>query len=169
MSVKEQIKEPSPTLASTSANTFHYGSPLSPSVTPSRYDYEYSQQTAGQPSAQWNGSQTDQQHSGLDVYPSHDGNNSYNSVYGYEMGGAYQVYDEFPTGTGLSTTPPTMSFAATGLPFRGLEFIRNYNSAGYVMGDQDSLWQSYDPGAFEYNPEIPFTLGDADILHDGTR
>lgn len=49
-----------------------------------------------------------------------------------------------------------------GLPFQGLEMLRNYNtgSHGYPNGmDQDSLWQSYDPGAFGYAPEVTFTLG----------
>jgi hypothetical protein len=28
------------------------------------------------------------------------------------------------------------------------------------MEEQDSLWNTYDPSAFEYNPDLPFTLGD---------
>ncbi|KAG5220790.1 zinc cluster transcription factor [Salix suchowensis] len=58
----------------------------------------------------------------------------------------------------LSTTPPSASFAAPGLPFPGLEYIRNYRSNGYSLsGEQDSLWHSYDPGAFGLDPDLPFT------------
>lgn len=84
---------------------------------------------------------------------------------------AYLGYD----GVGLDPTlfmpgssPPSSSaFAATGLPFRGLDFIRNYNPAGYGAGS-DQEWQAFDPGAFVYDPEIPFTLGDASSL-DGQQ
>lgn len=70
---------------------------------------------------------------------------------------------------GLSTTPPTASFAAPGLPFLGLDYIRNYNSHGYsVGGEPDSIWQTFDAGAFGFDPELPFTLGDASSeLHEG--
>lgn len=65
--------------------------------------------------------------------------------------------------SGLSTTPPTASFAAPGLPFRGLDYIRNYNPGVYSpSGDQD-LWQSFDPGAFGYDPELPFVLSDFSV------
>jgi hypothetical protein len=91
-------------------------------------------------------------------------------TYGYSSGQdlVYPTYDSTDMGVAeLSTTPPTASFAGTGLPFRALDFIRNYNTGGYTMGEQDSsLWQSYDPGVFEYNPDIPFTLGDSEILQD---
>jgi hypothetical protein len=49
-------------------------------------------------------------------------------------------------------------FVGPGLPFRALDFIRNYNPAGYMMTDQDALWQSLDPSTF-MDPDIPFTLG----------
>lgn len=69
----------------------------------------------------------------------------------------------------LSTTPPTASFAAPGLPFIGLDYIRNYNSNAFSVGnDQDPIWQTFDAGAFGFDPELPFTLGDAPPeLHDG--
>ncbi|KAG1753815.1 fungal-specific transcription factor domain-containing protein [Suillus paluster] len=67
----------------------------------------------------------------------------------------------------LSSTPPTASFAAPGLPFLGLDYIRNYNPNSFSVGvDPDSLWQSFDAGAFGYDPELPFTLGEAE-LHEG--
>jgi hypothetical protein len=63
--------------------------------------------------------------------------------------------------TGLSGTPPTSSFATPGLPFRGLDYIRNYDPGVYsASGDQDPLWQTFDPGAFGYDPDLPFALGD---------
>lgn len=98
-------------------------------------------------------------------------NTSGNSLEGYS---GYDPSHEINPGmNALSSTPPTASFDAPGLPFRGLEFIRNYSSGGYsagdnFMGEQESLWQSYDPLAFNYNPDLPFTLGDPDIHGTGT-
>jgi hypothetical protein len=61
---------------------------------------------------------------------------------------------------------PSTPLDNPGLPFPGLEFIRNYNQAGGSGSsgfapsmDQDSLWHSYDPGAFGLDPESAFTLG----------
>ncbi|KAG6378490.1 hypothetical protein JVT61DRAFT_12750 [Boletus reticuloceps] len=72
--------------------------------------------------------------------------------------------------TQLSTTPPTSSFPAPGLPFLGLDYIRNYNSNGYSASDQDSLWQTIDAGVFGIDPELPFTFGDSPPdLHDGRQ
>jgi len=69
----------------------------------------------------------------------------------------------------MSATPPSASFAAPGLPFLGLDYIRNYNSNGYsVGGETESVWQNFDAGAFGFDPELPFTLGDAPSeLHEG--
>lgn len=106
------------------------------------------------------------------MYAANSQDSSLSYPYGpYALEQGYSGYDDSGTSlTGLSSTPPSASFAATGLPFRGLEFIRNYsNSGGYAMGEQDSLWHSYDPGAFEYNPDLPFTLGDLTEAHDGPR
>lgn len=87
----------------------------------------------------------------------------------FDSYGGYDLTSDFSGGlTGLSSTPPSSSsFAASGLPFRGLDFIRNYNPSGFVTGDQDSLWQSYDPGAFGFDPELPFSLGETpnDLIH----
>lgn len=91
-----------------------------------------------------------------------------NGVYPSPLEG-YSGFDPSPDGmNALSTTPPTASFDAPGLPFRGLDFLRQYNSGGYYagdnfMGEPESLWQSYDPIAFNYHPDLPFTLGDPDI------
>lgn len=84
----------------------------------------------------------------------------------FESYGGYDPTADFSGGiTGLSSSPSSSSFAASGLPFRGLDFIRNYSPSGYVPSDQDLLWQSYDPGAFGYDPELPFSLGE--MSHDG--
>jgi hypothetical protein len=81
----------------------------------------------------------------------------------------YQSYEQATDvsgGLGI-TSAPTSATYPTSLPFRGLDFIRNYNLSGYGAGEQDSLWQSYDPGAFGYDPDLAFTLGDTtNELHD---
>ncbi|KAJ7179341.1 fungal-specific transcription factor domain-containing protein [Mycena filopes] len=158
--------QPSPTLASTSI----YNYPLSPThPPPNQYEFEYGMQSSplGHTSNahQWNGSGGGEPQ-GVDIYPSVS--YSSNSFGGYDPIDPRGYYrppsDMAATLAEVSSTPPTASFAATGLPFRGLEFIQNYgngNGGGYSMGEhQDSLWHSYDPGAFEYNPDLPFTLGD---------
>lgn len=152
-----------------------YTYPVSPThvSSPPQFDYDYAMlqnqnqnQNPSSPTlSQWNGNHNNnEQRQGLDMFPqdssmtfpytnyhTHDSTYlGYDSQGGANGGGA----------SGLSTTPPTASFAATGLPFRGLDYIRNYNG-GYpdsLGGDQDSLWQSYDPGAFGYDPDLPFTL-----------
>ncbi|KAJ7499149.1 fungal-specific transcription factor domain-containing protein [Mycena latifolia] len=154
--------QPSPTLAATTI----YNYPLSPTNTPGQYEYEYGMQSSqlshGNSAPHWNGS--GEPH-GVDIYPSNNMSYSSNAYGGYEaVDSRGYTYGQSDIGGGnmaeLSSTPPIASFAAPGLPFRGLEFIRNYgNGGGYSMGDQDSLWHSYDPGAFEY-PDLPFTLGD---------
>ncbi|KAJ7047591.1 fungal-specific transcription factor domain-containing protein [Mycena alexandri] len=151
--------QPSPTLASTSI----YNYPLSPANPSNQYEFEYGMQPS--PLAhtnnthQWNGS-GGAEPQGVDIYPSGMSYAS-NSFGGYDIG-HYRHSDIGSNLAEISSTPPTSSFAATGLPFRGLEFIQNYgNGGGYSVGEQqDSLWHSYDPGAFEYNPDLPFTLGD---------
>ncbi|KAJ7667783.1 fungal-specific transcription factor domain-containing protein [Mycena polygramma] len=163
--------QPSPTLAPASI----YNYPLSPTSTPSQYEFEYGMQPSplghANNAQQWNGSGGGEPQ-GVDIYPS---NMSYSSnAYGGYEGVDSRGYTYAPSDLGggnlaeLSSTPPTASFAAPGLPFRGLEFIRNFgNGGGFSMGEQD-LWQSYDPVAFEYHPDLPFTLGDmsSDDHHD---
>ncbi|KAF5370087.1 hypothetical protein D9758_001267 [Tetrapyrgos nigripes] len=154
--------------ASPTSHSFNYGSPtLSSNQIPSpQYDFDYS---GLQSNLSFSGGQ---QWSAGGMFQS----NSQDSSMPYSPGGGYtsplDLYPNFDSqemggSLGLSTTPPTSTFAAPGLPFRGLEFIRNYTSGIYsngdnFMGEQESLWQSYDPVAFEYNPDLPFTLGDTD-------
>ncbi|KAF9057367.1 fungal-specific transcription factor domain-containing protein [Panaeolus papilionaceus] len=156
-------QDPSPRLA----NNYTFMSPLSPAQLPSphRYEFEY-----GQPSSlsqanvqQWNGTTNDQT-----LFTPTSAEQSIYNPFGYGSAMDYAGYDhttDLNGGmTGLSTTPPSSSFAANGLPFRGLDYIRNYNPSGYT-GDE-SLWQSYDPGAFGYDPDLPFTIGETPGLHD---
>ncbi|KAJ3887812.1 putative fungal-specific transcription factor [Lentinula edodes] len=173
-------QESSPTLAS--AHTFNYGSPrLSAGQIPSpRYDsYDFglsnnlnNYQGPAQP--QWNGQQA-----GVDIYSAENLYGSSNGVYPsplenypvFETTGTHEMHNGMNR---LSTTPPTSSFNASGLPFRGLEFIRNYSPGGYLagdnfMGEPESLWQSYDPLSFNVNPDLPFTLGDPDVHGTGTN
>ena len=75
---------------------------------------------------------------------------------------------------GTGTTPPSAGFVAPGLPFHGLDFIRNYDPAGnasagpsaFSSSDNDwSNWQSsFD--SFGVDPETAFTLG-GDFTTDG--
>jgi hypothetical protein len=170
-----------PQEASPRLQAYNYPNPpISPVHGPSsaRYDYEYGMHhNLSQSSSQhWNGNNGERR--GLDIYPTGSQESSMHYVggsYGQPstIDTHYLQYDVSPdmgAVSTLSTTPPTASFAGTGLPFRGLDFIRNYNPGGYPggAGDQDSLWQSFDPGAFGYDPELPFTLGDLTTdTHEG--
>ncbi|PBL02271.1 hypothetical protein ARMGADRAFT_1005684 [Armillaria gallica] len=165
MSASGLLQDNSPTLSSTSAYPYT-GNSNQPPVSP-LYDFDYgpSPSSLGQGSSQqWNNSDGT---SSLDIY-SGDGTMAYESPYGAYPAGLDSVYSGYEPSNGigamgLSTTPPTASFTASGLPFRGLEFIRNFNNSGGYSMDQDSLWQSYDPIDFDYGPDLPFTLGDSDI------
>lgn len=65
-------------------------------------------------------------------------------------------------------TPPYAHFATPGLPFAGLDFIRNYNPDGFSAGNNDdSLWQTIDPGAFQYEPDIPWGINDLPVVDEG--
>ncbi len=156
--VQENTNQPA-----TSFNNFI--SPISPvhSSSPS-FDYEYSMpSTLNQPNSQW--SNAGDAHS-LEMFSASQDSTAFATSfnpYTSPVDGTFTGFDAADisnTMSSLSTTPPSSSFAATGLPFRGLEFIRNYNPGGYSTGEQDALWQSFDPGAFGYDPELPFILGD---------
>jgi hypothetical protein len=113
---------------------------------------------------QWNGS------NGQHLYPT---GATEQSIYGYgPYASALDVYQNYDQAADLSgglgiPVSPTSTAYPTSLPFRGLDFIRNYSLSGYGAGEQDSLWQSYDAGAFGYDPDLAFTLGDTtNELHD---
>ena len=138
-------------------------SPISPIHSPSNhFDFDYSMQTSlSQPRSQWSNANDSQN---LDAFssPQDTAFSTPFHTYTSPVDGVFTGFDTTDVRnpiSGLSTTPPPSAFAATGLPFSGLEFIRNYNPAGYSPGEQE-LWQSFDPGAFGYDPELPFTLGD---------
>ena len=162
MPVLENVQE-NTSQPATSFNNFI--SPISPvhSSSPS-FDYEYSMPSAlNQPNSQW--SNAGDAHS-LEMFSASQDSTPFTTSfnpYTSPVDGTFTGFDAADisnTMSSLSTTPPSSSFAATGLPFRGLEFIRNYNPGGYSTGEQDALWQSFDPGAFGYDPELPFILGD---------
>jgi hypothetical protein len=161
VTVVEQPQEASP--SSSNATPFKYASSSSSAVqqpSPPRFDYEYGLQSSplahSNPNP-WNGGE-EQRSPGLEMYASEAA--LYPNSYGYSSSlDVYPGYDNTDLMAGLSVTPPS-SFPTTGLPFRGLDYIRNYNPGGYPTNDQDVLWQSYDPGAFGYDPDLPFNIGD---------
>lgn len=167
MAVLEPPQEASPQL--TNNTLYNYGAPISPvqNTSPPRYEFDYGMHSGQSSSQTWNNGHGDRR--SLEAYPTSPQEstlyhaNSY-GTYTSSLDPTYAGYetrsDMGGSMTNLSTTPPTASFAATGLPFHGLDFIRNYNPGGYPLGDQDSLWQSYDPGAFGYDPDLPFHIGD---------
>ncbi|KAF9237708.1 hypothetical protein BU15DRAFT_75700 [Melanogaster broomeanus] len=156
-----QQQEGSPRLMG--AAPYNYtGTPLSPLHVPSPYDYGmHHSPLASAGGHQW---ETSPGEHAADMYAS----GSQPSTLPYATYEQHSNMDpswyngSSDTGyTSLSTTPPTSSFSAPGLPFLGLDYIRNYNSNGYsVGGGQDSLWQTFDAGAFGLDPELPFTLGE---------
>ncbi|KAJ7276174.1 fungal-specific transcription factor domain-containing protein [Mycena haematopus] len=155
--------QPSPTLAP-NTTIYNYSGPISPTNTSNQFDYGMQSSPLGHTNnvqqEQWNGSTSGGEPQGVDIYPSGLSYPS-NTYGGYEPPDSRGYYRLGGSLAELSSTPPIASFAAPGLPFRGLDYIRNYgNGGGYSIGEQDSLWNTYDPGAFEYNPDLPFTLGD---------
>ncbi|KII95791.1 hypothetical protein PLICRDRAFT_34739 [Plicaturopsis crispa FD-325 SS-3] len=137
--------------------------------TSSQFDYQYGipQQLPNISSGhQWPGN-GDGDQDGMDIYSGSQQGGLFaysGNAYGAPSEPNYLGYDDI-NGGGLSTA----SFAAPGLPFRGLDYIRNYNPETVGSG-QDSLWQSFDPGAFGYDPELPFTaLGDISETNDGRQ
>ncbi|KAF8450778.1 fungal-specific transcription factor domain-containing protein [Boletus edulis BED1] len=166
-----QQQEGSPHLVG--ASPYNYtGAPLSPLHVSSPHDYGmHHSPLASTGSHQWDGGPGD--HRAVDMYPSgsQPGSLPY-ATYGHSSSSIDPTwYSSSDIGyTQLSTTPPTSSFPAPGLPFLGLDYIRNYNSNGYSTSDQDPLWQTIDAGVFGIDPELPFTFGDSPPdLHDGRQ
>jgi len=59
---------------------------------------------------------------------------------------------------GSSAAPAAgSSFFAGGLPFHGLDYLRNFDPDG---NEEDAHGQGFDAGAFRYDPEIPFALSE---------
>jgi len=90
-----------------------------------------------------------------------------NSLSGYN-GSTSQIYDNggYPSYGGsysamMDTTTQPEAFPSMGLPFSGLEFIRDYHPDGYSADAASrSLWQTFDAGAFVQDPEMPFSFQD---------
>jgi hypothetical protein len=175
MTTLEQSSESSP---SVSNNFATFNNPISP-VAPSSLDYDYAMQPSplsqSQTSAQpWNSNGNSHDRQAMDIYttPTIPEPTLFSNSFGYgsTMDGNFSAFDATSDVTlaGLSTAPPSTSFSVTGLPFRGLDYIRNYSTGGIsASGEQDSLWSSYDPGAFGLDPDLPFTtLSD---VHETTR
>jgi hypothetical protein len=76
------------------------------------------------------------------------------SYLGYGGASSSRVSTDF---FGTSNTTTTGSLFVPGLPFHGLDYLRNFDPDG---GEKDALGQGFDAGAFQYDPEIPFALPD---------
>ncbi|KAI0092813.1 fungal-specific transcription factor domain-containing protein [Irpex rosettiformis] len=92
-----------------------------------------------------------------------DSNNSYSM--------SYDTNDLISGLPSLSTVPELTDFSGPGLPFRGLELLRNFNGGNSGTftpgGSQGEMWQTFDPGAFGLDPEVAFSL--RDLNFDGTQ
>ncbi|KAI5120922.1 hypothetical protein M0805_002902 [Coniferiporia weirii] len=75
-------------------------------------------------------------------------------AYGSTLGPALNVQQQ-----SQGDLPSTTSFDTSGLPFPALDFIRNYTPGLYDDG-QDGLWQGFDGGEFQYDPDLQFSLGE---------
>ncbi|KAG5729998.1 Transcriptional activator protein acu-15 [Termitomyces sp. T112] len=155
MSVIEQTVEAASPTPSQALPYKYSSATVAAQPSPPRFEsYEFGLQSS--PLAQtnpspWNGNE-DQLSAGLDMLA---GDSSlYPNTYGYPSSLDYPAYDAGDlTMGGLTITPPSSTnFAATGLPFRGLEYIRNFN-----------------PGAFGFDPDLPFTLGDSPLDLNNTH
>ncbi|KAI0080746.1 hypothetical protein K474DRAFT_1589402 [Panus rudis PR-1116 ss-1] len=162
-----------------SASSFGMNPPQSPTVQmpPGQFDYEFGLSQSPPAENRWNGGTESSIASGSQGHlGGYSNNNSFSPNPTIDTSYLNFNSPDLNMGIsgGLSTTPPSAGFAGPGLPFRGLDYIRNYDpagsSSGYMMGnnDQDALWQTFDPGAFGLDPELPFTLGDltVDDHHD---
>lgn len=161
-------QERSPPRIMTSTSFGPMNAPVSPTSVPlpqsPHFDFNFRMNSShmSQPSVeQWNGTNSDL--NGLNFFPSgshssngwHGNSNAQNNLMGYDG----------LSGIGLNDmSAASASFATPGLPFRGLDFIRNYNPGGFPgANEQDGLWQTFDAGAFRYDPDMPFTIGDLNL------
>lgn len=150
------------------SNTTPFAAHNSPQMTALRLNYEYGMQPS--PLSQTNTHQWVRtgEGSNLDLYTT-DNSAAYFQSFEYPntLDPAYAMCDAM--GGAIDNLPmsPTSSFPGTGLPFRGLDYIKNYNPVVYAAGDDNPLWKTVDPGAFGFDPELPFNISDAPVdLHD---
>ncbi|THH06739.1 hypothetical protein EW146_g9520 [Bondarzewia mesenterica] len=162
---------PTPTFASLNPPL----SPLNAGPSPAQYDFDFGaprnpfgRTAVGDP---WNGQESEKgnlgmfdpsQPDGVFNYPSFEPQQSTVDPSFLVFGGTSQLAIGFP---GMPTMTPSTTFPAPGLPFRGLDYIRNIDSEGYPTSgiDQDLWGQGFDVGAFKFDPEIPFSLAGADF------
>ena len=75
----------------------------------------------------------------------------------YLVYGSSAVGSDF-FGSSSSAAPAAgSSFLSGGLPFHGLDYLRNFDPEG---GEPETLGHGFDAGAFRYDPEIPFALSE---------
>ena len=135
-------------------------SPIGGVPSPARYDFDFSQGPFGT-----------QQHRGERW--AYESDQFLGSSHSMVPGGSYEqpptvdpsylgygssaVGSDF-FGSSSSAAPAAgTSFLSGGLPFHGLDYLRNFDPEG---GEQETLGQGFDAGAFRYDPEIPFALSE---------
>lgn len=141
------------------ADTPAFSVPSAPQSPATQTPYDYGMTAQNSMSPTWDGSTADQglyaqSTSQPYVFGSYAPHTFDSSTYG--------PFDELSGGM-MDLSQPSENFTAPGLPFRGLDFIRNYTNDGYT-GDQ-AMWQTFDTGAFVHDPDMPFSL--PDLAHDG--
>lgn len=167
-------------------------SPISPTTPHPDFNFV----NGNSPSNSWQAAAAPSPGNGMDLFPDlaygGDGSSglylpSNNHSYGLFPGldTSYLGYDGGGDMSGnlVPNTPVTSLFDGPGLPFKGFDYIRNYNhheqqpgmghggsgggSGGRSMGSDgtgafdssmDAMWKSYDPSAFEFDPGMPFNL-----------
>lgn len=159
----DKSQEASPQMSNTSL--YNYASPISPAQTsPPRFGIDFTVNNGIQHTRPvWT--------SNSNGHPNGSGNSTANAIAGNSVTGP-EFYNSSqdpniftPTAIGGypieydSNAMTGIASSVVGLPFHGLEYIRNYNGSNY-MGEPDSLWQSYDPGAFYDSSDIPLIFGD---------
>jgi hypothetical protein len=138
-------------------------SPVGGVPSPARYEFDFSSSTSQGPfSAQQGGERWGYEN---DQFPG----SSHSMVPGgsYEqpptVDPSYLVYGSSAVGSDFfgssSSAAPAAgsSYLAGGLPFHGLDYLRNFDPEG---AEQETLGQGFDAGAFRYDPEIPFALSE---------
>ena len=139
-------------------------SPVGGVPSPARYDFDFSSSTSQGPF----GTQQGAERWGYenDQFPS----SSQNMVPGgtYEqpptVDPSYLAYGSPSVGADFfgTSTASGSAFIPGGLPFHGLDYLRNFDPE-----EQDALGQGFDAGAFRYDPEIPFALSELSKDHAG--
>ncbi|KAI0269256.1 fungal-specific transcription factor domain-containing protein, partial [Gloeopeniophorella convolvens] len=138
-------------------------SPVAGMSSPVRYDFDFSMSQTQSP---FNSHQTsDGWHYDGELLPGTSQNVASSSTFeqpptvdpsylAYGGPSSSQVGTDF---FGTSGASANSSFLGAGLPFHGLDYLRNFDPEG---GEQDALGQGFDANAFRYDPELPFTLPD---------